>query len=145
MSNSGFNQDYSQLAHTYTRVIALFLTATVGGFAFVVQQGLQNIESVPIDVWTLVYFAGAILSFGLSLAAFLYVRDPRIKFSQSKITNVGVVIFFVGLGFAASYVIYLVELVTHDEFLVNLMSISTGIILLLFLVCYFIFLGRHKI
>lgn len=145
MSNSGFNQDYSQLAHTYSRVISLFLTVTVGGFAFVVQQGLENIKTIPIDVWTLSYFAGAIMSFGLSLAAFLYVRDPRIKFSQSKITNVGVVIFFVGLGFAASYVIYLVELLTHDEFLVNLMSISTGIILLLFLVCYFIFLGRHKI
>jgi len=145
MSNSGFNQDYSQLAHTYSRVISLFLTVTVVGFAFVVQQGLENIKTIPIDVWTLSYFAGAIMSFGLSLAAFLYVRDPRIKFSQSKITNVGVVIFFVGLGFAASYVIYLVELLTHDEFLVNLMSISTGIILLLFLVCYFIFLGRHKI
>lgn len=145
MPNSGFNVDYGQLAHTYTRIVTLFLTVSVGGFAFMIQQGLQDTEFVLLDVWTLLYFGGMMLCLGTSLGAFLYVRDPRAKFSPSKIINVGVIIFFIGLGFVSSYIIYLVDVVIHDEILINLMIVGSGVVLFGFLISYFIFLGRHKI
>ncbi len=144
-SKKGFDIDFSSLAHTYIRVIAIFFTASIAGFFFIIQQGIQNVETLPLDMWTISYFGGMILAFGISLGTFLYVRDPRMQKEPEKVVNIGVILIFVGIGFGSAYTVYTLGFVPQYAFLKDFLTYSFAIVLLAGLFLYFKFLGRIKI
>ena len=144
-SKKGFDLDFSSLAHTYIRVIAMFFTASIAGFFFIIQQGVQKVETVPLDLWTISYFGGMILAFGISLGAFLYVRDPRMRRGPEKVVNIGVILIFVGIGFGSAYTVYTLGFVPQYAFLKDILTYAFAVVLLAGLFVYVKFLGRIKI
>jgi len=144
-SKKGFDIDFSSLAHTYIRVIAIFFTASIAGFFYIIQQGIKNVQTVPLDMWTISYFGIMILSFGISLGAFLYVRDPRMQVRPEKIVNIGVTLIFIGIGFGSAYTIYTLSFVPQYAFLKDVMTIAFAVVLLGGLFFYYKFLGNIKI
>jgi len=144
-SKKGFDIAFSSLAHTYIRVIAMFFTASIAGFFFIIHQGIQNVETVPLDMWTISYFGGMILAFGISLGAFLYVRDPRMQRGPEKVVNIGVILIFVGIGFGSAYTIYTLGFVPQYVFLKEFLTYTFAVVLLAGLFIYFKFLGGIKI